>query len=136
MTDISSFGVVTSLGLLILYGLFIIYRKVLRSYGSLRDSESIHRAILVSSGILIGLGIGGQMDLPGDSGYSQTETYLGVLLTFAGLALIIIGSTYLRSSLWKPLEEISEYSAEFGEWLATRHPRTCGTWYQCCISHT
>jgi hypothetical protein len=127
MTDINSFGVITLFLLLLAYSIYIFYKKIVQSYGSLRDTESIHRAILVIGGILVGIGFGGQAELPGDTGYSATETYLGILLTFAGLVLIVMGSFYLRSSLWVPLEEISEYSAEFGEsFIATRLPITGG----------
>jgi methyl-accepting chemotaxis protein len=127
MTDLSSIGVTTSIVLLIAYAFYILIEKIINSQGSLRDSESVHRALMIIGGLLIGLGLGGQETSPGDSDFASTNTYLGILLLIAGLVSIVIGGNYLRSALWRPLEEISEYSAEFGSnFIATRLPISGG----------
>lgn len=127
MTDINSIGVKTTFVLLIVYSLYIIVKKLILSHGSLRDTESVHRMFILVGGILLGIGIGGQTSAPWNSEFFEAETYLGGLLTLLGFLLILFGSFIINSSIWKPLEEISEYSAEFGEsFIATRLPITGG----------
>ncbi|MHA2250802.1 MAG: hypothetical protein ACXAD7_10580 [Candidatus Kariarchaeaceae archaeon] len=127
MTDINSTGVTFSFGLLALYGLYILYYKIIKSNGSLKDTESIHRGLILVGGLLIGLGLGGQEVSFGDDDFFSTETYFGILLFLAGLASVLLGAFYLKGAIWSPLEEISEYSAEFGEkFIATRLPISGG----------
>ncbi len=127
MTSLSLIGVEITLSLLAIYAVYIIITKIILSHGSLKDTESIHRALILAGGVLIGLGIGGQDRKLGESGFFEPGTYLGLLLTFAGIVLISLAILYLKSSIWTPLEDISEYSAEFGKsFIATRLPITGG----------
>ncbi|MHA2032555.1 MAG: hypothetical protein ACW99Q_24565 [Candidatus Kariarchaeaceae archaeon] len=104
----------------------------------MRNQESVHRFILISSGILIGTGVASQIFIPRgndeiDKFTSQsgilvnTSFYFGLLLFLLGIIVATIGIYYLRLTLWMPLEEISEFSAQFGSaFVATRLPLTGG----------
>ncbi|MHA2503919.1 MAG: hypothetical protein ACXAE3_13750 [Candidatus Kariarchaeaceae archaeon] len=53
---------------------------------------------------------------------------LSFLIALGGLFLIGFGIIYLSNGLWEPLENISEYSAEFGSnFIATRLPEAGGS---------
>lgn len=139
MTYMYVYSIIVSLALVFGYGLYTALNHIVRSKGSLRNQESVHRFILISSGILIGTGISSQVFVPnGDSeivneftsqgtGILNNSFYFGLLLVFLGLIFSVIGIYYLRFSLWKPLEEISEYSSQFGKsFMATRLPLSGG----------
>ncbi|MCE7734107.1 MAG: hypothetical protein GPJ54_04455 [Candidatus Heimdallarchaeota archaeon] len=139
MTYTYIYSIISSLAVIIFYGVYTIWNNVIKSKHSLRNQESVHRFILISSGILIGTGIGSQVIVPnGDSEVIDQFTsqgseilnnsfFFGLLLIFLGLIIGVIGIYYLKFSLWKPLEEISEYSAQFGRsFMATRLPVTGG----------
>lgn len=132
-------SVFISFAAIAVYAIYTILTHVINSKKSLKDQESIHRFILISSGILIGTGITSQIYIrdnkidaiaafseDGSSLYNNSFLF-GVMLIMLGIILGVLGIEYLRSTLWKPLEEITEYSAQFGtQFIATRLPLTGG----------
>lgn len=132
-------SVFVSLIVILVYGTYTLLAHVIFSRKSLRDQESIHRFILISSGILVGTGISSQIYIRGSTSdaivkFSDESTkivtnslLLGLMLIMLGMITGVIGIGYLRTVLWKPLEEITEYSAQFGtEFIATRLPLSGG----------
>ncbi len=128
-------SVLVSLIVISIYATYTLLVHVIFSRKSLRDQESIHRFILISSGILIGTGISSQIYIRGDTASAITKfsdeasklftnsLLLGIMLIMLGFITAVVGIRYLRTALWKPLEEITEYSALFGtEFIATRLP--------------
>lgn len=139
MTYMYIYSIIASLAVIFFYAGYTIWNNVIKSKQSLRNQESVHRFILISSGILIGTGIASQVYVPkGESeildqfssqgsDFLNNSFFFGLLLVFLGVIIGVIGIYYLKYSLWQPLEEITEYSAQFGKsFMATRLPVTGG----------
>jgi len=127
MIVIGSFGFIIFLILIFGYTAYIVYNDVINSEESLRNTEHMHRFLLIIGGLLLGFGIGSwQVDL-NEIDFVSDSFVLSILFIIAGIFAIMMGIVLLNNQLWKPLIDISEYSAEFGSnFIATRLPETGG----------
>ncbi len=122
VTNLTSLSVLAALAFILLYGLKIIYVNIYKSTDSLKDSESIHKFIIFTGGALLGLGLGVEEFLFSNSDNFMNDLF-SLLFVIISIFFATVGTYYLRSKLWQPLEQIAEYSAEFGtNFVGTRLP--------------
>lgn len=122
MTSLNSTSATTAFFIILIYGSITFYRSFIKARGSIKDAERIHRFLLIMSGILIGVGLN-TLDEESANVFSSSDFYLGVLMAMIGVFAIAIAKSYLQSVFYKPLEQISEFSAEFGtSFVGTRIP--------------
>ncbi len=124
MTDIFAHGTILAIIIIVIYSIKIGIINIYKSKGSLRDSEAIHNYLILTSGILIGIGLAGYKTF-NDFYTNFDNSVIGLILITSGILIFIFGTSYIKMKLWKPIEEISEYSAKFSEeFVATRLPLT------------
>lgn len=131
MTYLNFEGVFVVLGLIALYTLYFVLKIFLSNPGSIRNQQTTHQWFLIVGGMLVGMGIASQVRIPLSSklsdptnkGFASPELVFGLLLVLLGFIFAYIGNKYIQIALWTPIEQISEYSSEFGKsFLATRLP--------------
>ncbi|MDH5645840.1 MAG: hypothetical protein OEZ01_07520, partial [Candidatus Heimdallarchaeota archaeon] len=127
MSSFETIGVKATLALVALYLIITIFRNVIKSHGSIKNTEEIHKTILIIAGIFIGIGLSNQDTIPIKFNQISSDWYIGILFVFIGYVLTKFSSNQLKKSVYKPMELISEYSANFGnDFIATRLPITGG----------
>jgi len=127
MIGIDTIGTLTLLIGIVVYTVVTVYSHIIKSSGSLRDTEKIHRYLLITGALIIGLAFGSLQSTFSNFSLIGDEFIISLLLGLGGLLVILYGTTLLKSKLWTPLENISEYSAEFGSYfIATRLTETGG----------
>lgn len=120
MSEININGLLLPIGFVLVYLLTSILRNYVFGSDSLKNYEKLNRSLLISGGIILGAFFGSYSRQGVEFGLNEVLMLLAVLL---GSGFIIIGSYILKSFLWTPLEQISEYSAEFGSnFVATKLP--------------
>lgn len=126
MSDLYSRSTLTAITIIVIYGLITIYRSYLKSKNSIKDGERIHRYILIVSGILIGLGINTlDEDFSGVRLIENQNMFFGILIALSGVVGVAFAKYYLQNIIYKPLEQISEFAAEYGtDFVGTRLPVT------------
>lgn len=122
MTNLTSLSVLAAVAIIIIYGIKILYVNIYKSSNSLKDSESIHKYVIFTGGALLGLGLGVEEFLFSNSDNFMNDLF-SLLFIIASLFFASMGTYFLRSKLWQPLEQITEYSTEFGSnFVGTRLP--------------
>ncbi len=123
MTNLFATSTKLSLLLIVFYGAITIYRTKIKSKGSIKDSERMHRFLITISGILIGLSMNTFDNTMEFYQSNSRDLYFGILMAITGIIGIALGKYYLQSTFYTPLENISEFSAEFGtKFIGARLP--------------